>query len=104
MTTIKRYSNRKLYDTETKRYITLSDVITMLREGKDITVIDNQSGRDITNLTLTQTILELEKKTWGTFSKTYFKKSDINWKSCPGKNMVKHTIALFFISGYRCAN
>ena len=73
MTTIKRYSNRKLYDTETKRYITLSDVITMLREGKDITVIDNQSGRDITNLTLTQTILELEKKHGGHFPRHILK-------------------------------
>jgi len=62
MPTIKRYPNRKLYDTEAKRYVTLDDIATMIREGQDVQVIDYESGDDLTTLTLTQIILEQEKK------------------------------------------
>lgn len=87
MPIIKRYTNRKLYDTEIKRYITLSDIIYMLREGKDITVIDNQSGIDITTLTLTQIILELEKKHGG-YLPRYILKNLINI----GSNALEKTV------------
>jgi len=62
MPTIKRYPNRKLYDTEAKRYVTLEDITAMIREGRDVQVIDYESGDDLTTLTLTQIILEQEKK------------------------------------------
>jgi polyhydroxyalkanoate synthesis repressor PhaR len=62
MVLIKRYPNRKLYDTEAKQYITLENIAEMIRQGKDVTVIDFTSGEDLTALTLTQIIVEQEKK------------------------------------------
>lgn len=59
---IKRYQNRKLYDTSKSCYITLENLAGMIRRGDDITVIDNKSGRDITSNTLTQIIFETERK------------------------------------------
>ena len=59
---IKRYSNRKLYNTAVKKYITLDELANFIRDGEEIVVIDNDSGEDITSITLTQIILEFEKK------------------------------------------
>ena len=60
---IKRYQNRKLYDTSRSCYITLEDLAKMIQEGDEITVIDNRTQKDITSGTLTQIIFETEKKT-----------------------------------------
>jgi polyhydroxyalkanoate synthesis repressor PhaR len=57
MPLIKRYPNRKLYDTEAKSYITLEGVAALIRNGEDVQVIDHESGEDLTTLTLTQIIL-----------------------------------------------
>jgi polyhydroxyalkanoate synthesis repressor PhaR len=65
MPLIKRYPNRKLYDTEAKQYITLEGIADIIRQGEDVTVIDNETGEDITTLTLTQIIHEQEKKRSG---------------------------------------
>jgi polyhydroxyalkanoate synthesis repressor PhaR len=65
MRIIKRYSNRKLYDTETKQYITLERIADLVREGIELQVVDNSSGEDLTALTLSQIILEQEKKQKG---------------------------------------
>jgi polyhydroxyalkanoate synthesis repressor PhaR len=70
MPTIKRYSNRKLYDTEAKRYITLEGIADLIRTGVDIRVIDNATGEDLTTLTLTQIILDQEKKKSGYLPRT----------------------------------
>lgn len=70
--TIKRYSNRKLYDTEDKRYITLDQIAELVRDGQDIRVVENQSGQDLTNVTLSQILLEQEKKQESTIPKTFF--------------------------------
>lgn len=59
---IKRYQNRKLYDTENSTYVTLDDIAQMIRQGEEIQVIDNNSKEDLTNLTLTQIIYEAHKK------------------------------------------
>ncbi len=59
---IKRYQNRKLYDTSQSRYVTLNDIGDMIKTGEDIKIIDNQSKEDLTSLTLTQIIFEQEKK------------------------------------------
>ena len=59
---IKRYSNRKLYDTSASSYITLENIAQFIRDGEDITVMDNESGKDITSQTLTQIIFENERK------------------------------------------
>ncbi len=65
MRVIKRYSNRKLYDTAEKQYITLDQIAGLVREGEKLQVVDNSSGEDLTALTLSQIILEQEKKQKG---------------------------------------
>jgi polyhydroxyalkanoate synthesis repressor PhaR len=55
---IKRYDNRKLYDTEASTYVSLSDVADLVREGETVRIEDNATGRDLTAQTLTQIILE----------------------------------------------
>ena len=59
---IKRYQNRKLYDTQQSCYVTLDDIAKMIRANEDVMVIDNKSKNDITAATLTQIIFESEKK------------------------------------------
>ncbi|HKC19761.1 MAG TPA: polyhydroxyalkanoate synthesis regulator DNA-binding domain-containing protein [Candidatus Dormibacteraeota bacterium] len=59
---IKKYANRKLYDTRTSRYITLDGIAQLLRDGHDIKVVDRDDGRDLTQLTLSQVVLEEEKR------------------------------------------
>ncbi len=59
---IKRYQNRKLYDTKSSRYVTLEDIAVLIRQGEDVQIIDNQSRDDLTGVTLTQIIFEQEKK------------------------------------------
>lgn len=68
MQLIKRYPNRKLYDTVAKQYITLDGIAELIRQGMDVRVIDHASGEDLTALTLTQIILEQEKKQSGLLS------------------------------------
>ena len=60
---VKRYANRKLYDTERSCYVTLEDISVMIKEGADVKVMDNKSGEDLTTVTLAQIIFETEKKT-----------------------------------------
>src|ERR1700744_6366139 len=59
---IKRYQNRKLYDTHQSCYVTLDEIAEMIMRGEDVTVIDNRSKKDITSLTLTQIIFEKQKR------------------------------------------
>jgi polyhydroxyalkanoate synthesis repressor PhaR len=62
MPIIKRYPNRKLYDTEDRCYVSLDDIAVLVRKGVDVQVIDNNKGDDITTQTLTQVIFEEGKK------------------------------------------
>ncbi len=57
---IKKYANRRLYNTETSSYITLEHLATMTREGRDFQVFDARSGDDITRSVLTQIVMEEE--------------------------------------------
>jgi len=59
---IKRYANRKLYDTQRSRYVTLDQIAGMIRAGEDVKIVDNNSKDDLTALTLTQILFEEEKK------------------------------------------
>lgn len=59
---IKKYANRRLYDTDKSRYITLDDLGAMIREGREFTVEDAKSGDDITHSILTQIIMEEESR------------------------------------------
>jgi len=65
MPVIKRYANRKLYDTDSKRYVTLEDLADSVRKGEDVRVVDHVTGEDLTSLTLMQVIFEEEKKIGG---------------------------------------
>lgn len=72
MRVIKRYSNRKLYDTEDKRYVTLEEVSALVRAGADVKVLDNETNEDLTTVTLSQILLEKERKHHNTLPKTFF--------------------------------
>ena len=65
MPLIKRYPNRKLYDTVARQYVTLDAVADLIRRGHEVTVVDHATGHDVTAVTLTQIILEEEKKAAG---------------------------------------
>jgi len=56
--TIKKYGNRRLYDTAESRYVTLEELATKVRAGTDVTVVDAKTGADLTQATLTQIIVE----------------------------------------------
>ena len=60
--TIKKYANRRLYDTGTSAYVTLDDLAQMVKNGQDFQVFDAKSGDDITRSVLTQIIFEQESK------------------------------------------
>ena len=62
---IKRYPNRKLYNTDAKRYITLETIADLIRDGNDVEVRDHETGEDLTGVTLSQIIFEREKKDSG---------------------------------------
>jgi polyhydroxyalkanoate synthesis repressor PhaR len=59
---IKRYANRKLYDTQRSRYVTLDQIADIIRAGQDVKIVDNNSKEDLTAITLAQIIFEQEKK------------------------------------------
>jgi polyhydroxyalkanoate synthesis repressor PhaR len=59
---IKRYGNRKMYDTQTSRYVTLDGVAELVRAGDDLRIVDNDSGEDLTAVTFAQIIFEEAKR------------------------------------------
>jgi polyhydroxyalkanoate synthesis repressor PhaR len=60
--TIKKYANRRLYDTESSTYITLDRLAAMVREGREFEVVDAKTGEDITRQVLTQIIVDEESR------------------------------------------
>ena len=71
---IKRYGNRKLYDTSESRYITLDEIARLVRSGSDVKVIDNENGDDLTAITFAQIILEEEKRKTNFISVPFLRK------------------------------
>lgn len=63
---IKKYANRRLYNTGTSTYVTLDDLAVMVKKGEEFTVQDAKTGEDITHSVLTQIIFEQESKTGNT--------------------------------------
>ena len=55
---IKKYGNRRLYDTSTSQYINLEEIASRIRRGKEVQVVDARTGQDLTRVTLTQIIVE----------------------------------------------
>jgi len=58
---IKRYANRKLYNTDTSRYITLKGIGELIERGDEVRVIDNETGEDITSVALSQILVDNER-------------------------------------------
>jgi len=71
---IKRYTNRKLYDTDQSRYVTLEDIARLVRENEEVRVIDNETGDDLTAVTFAQIILEEEKRKTNLMSVPFLRK------------------------------
>jgi polyhydroxyalkanoate synthesis repressor PhaR len=59
---IKKYANRKLYDTQTSHYITLEGIADLVRDGHEIQVVDRDTGQDLTQVILSQLVLSVEKR------------------------------------------
>ena len=59
---IKRYANRKLYDTRASRYITLAQIAALIEDGEQVQILDKQSGEDITEMTLAQAFVDARRK------------------------------------------
>jgi len=59
---IKRYANRKLYNTQSSRYITLKGIAELIDDDQDVRVIDNETGEDITNVALSQILVDSERE------------------------------------------
>jgi polyhydroxyalkanoate synthesis repressor PhaR len=70
MPLIKRYPNRKLYDTSAKRYITLEGIADLVRRGEDVQVIDHDTGADLTSVTLAQILFEEARQKAGALPRT----------------------------------
>ncbi len=58
---IKRYANRKLYNTQTSRYITLKGIAELIEQDQEVRVIDNETGEDITSIALSQILVDTER-------------------------------------------
>ena len=71
MPEIKRYSNRKLYNTDLKQYVTLEDLAEYIRLGEEVHVIDYETGQDLTSSTLMQVLFEEQKKIGGLLPQVY---------------------------------
>ena len=65
MIIVKRYPNRKLYNTDAKRYVTLDQLAELIHSGDEVQILDHHTGEDLTAVTLTQIIFEQEKKQGG---------------------------------------
>jgi polyhydroxyalkanoate synthesis repressor PhaR len=61
-TVIRKYPNRRLYDTSAGKYVNLEELASMVRNGKDIQVLDAKTGDDLTRVVLTQIIMEDAKE------------------------------------------
>lgn len=86
---IKKYANRRLYNTETSAYITLDTLAKMVRSGRDFVVQDAKSGDDITHSVLTQIIVESEGK-GSTMLPASFLRQIISMYGDSMQNMVPH--------------
>jgi polyhydroxyalkanoate synthesis repressor PhaR len=58
---VKKYGNRRLYDTESSRYITIGELTDHIQRGAEVTVLDAKTGQDLTQVTLTQVIVETRR-------------------------------------------
>ncbi|MBD8556714.1 polyhydroxyalkanoate synthesis repressor PhaR [Rhizobium sp. CFBP 8762] len=86
--TIKKYANRRLYNTATSAYVTLDDLAKLIKRGDDFSVQDARSGDDITRSVLTQIIVEQEGKTGETLLPVSFMRQLITFYGDPRQRAV----------------
>ncbi|MFN7971853.1 MAG: polyhydroxyalkanoate synthesis regulator DNA-binding domain-containing protein [Acidobacteriota bacterium] len=86
MRVIKRYSNRKLYDTQDRCYVTLGKIAERLRAGEDVQIIDKASGDDITAVVLSQILVDSEKRHDSTIAPSFL--ADLVRKGSDGVSAV----------------
>jgi polyhydroxyalkanoate synthesis repressor PhaR len=86
--TIKKYANRRLYDTESSTYVTLDRLAQLIREGRDFVVVDAKTGEDITHQVLTQIIVEEEARGGATMLPANFLRQLIGLYGNNMQNMV----------------
>lgn len=87
-TIIKKYANRRLYDTGRSSYVTLDDLCDMVKEGHDFVVQDAKSGEDLTRSVLTQIIVDQESKGEENLLPTGFLRKLISFYGGDGDNMI----------------
>lgn len=92
---IKKYENRRLYDTVNSRYVNLYDIAQMVREGSDVQVIDAASGEDLTRLVLTQIIVEDVKAPGSGFPLDVLRQMVVASGRASQEGMLKYMRAMF---------
>ena len=88
---IKRYSNRKCYDTETSRYVNLEDIEQLVRDEVDIRIIDNESQEDVTAIYLSKIIMSQEKREKDAFT-PFLLRQEIQRRSEPLVDVVRKSL------------
>jgi polyhydroxyalkanoate synthesis repressor PhaR len=81
---IKRYANRKLYDTQSKRYLTLDEVAILVRAGEEVQVVDADTGGDLTGQVLSRVIAEGSRREGGLVPQNLL----VEWIQRPGEAVV----------------
>lgn len=88
---IKRYSNRKCYDTETSRYVNLEDIEKLIRDEVDLQIIDNETQEDVTAIYLSKIIMTQEKRAKDAFT-PFFLTQEIQRRSEPLVHAVRKSL------------
>jgi polyhydroxyalkanoate synthesis repressor PhaR len=92
---IKKYENRRLYDTNRSRYVNLDEVAQLIREGNDVQVVDAITGEDLTRLVLTQIIVEHAKASGSAFPLDVLRQMVLASGKATQDNSVKYMRAVF---------
>jgi polyhydroxyalkanoate synthesis repressor PhaR len=91
---IKKYGNRRLYDTTHSRYINQDEVAEMVRDGRDVQVVDAATGEDLTRLVLTQIIVEHAKEPGSAFPLDILRQMVVAYGKATQENTLKYTKAV----------
>jgi polyhydroxyalkanoate synthesis repressor PhaR len=91
---IKKYGNRRLYDTTHSRYINQDEVAQMVREGQDVKVVDAATGEDLTRLVLTQIVVESAKESDSAFPLDILRQMVVACGKATQENTLKYTKAV----------
>jgi polyhydroxyalkanoate synthesis repressor PhaR len=91
---IKKYGNRRLYDTTNSRYINQDEVAEMVRDGRDVQVVDAATGEDLTRLVLTQIIVENAKEPGSAFPLDILRQMVVAYGRATQENTLKYTKAV----------